>query len=171
MPIQTFGLRLRHARKELRKMRQEDLAKAAGIKQPSLSELETGETKEVSGPVLVSLSKALRVRPEWLVTGELPIEPNAEALSEDERELLERYREASGRWKIAVRYMAGLRHDAQQEEAATYLMSKIFATPVPDARVAAAFGPAPHTVQERTPLYSTRTKKTTQQDEKKKSKS
>lgn len=81
MPIEgldTVGLRIRHARKELRKLTQLQLASSAGIKQASLSELETGETKEISGPTLISLAKALRVRSEWLMTGELPMEPQVE---------------------------------------------------------------------------------------------
>jgi transcriptional regulator with XRE-family HTH domain len=45
------------------------LAKRAGIKQPSLSELETGETKEISGPTLIGLAKALEVNPGWLLNG------------------------------------------------------------------------------------------------------
>jgi transcriptional regulator with XRE-family HTH domain len=120
VPIEreTVGLRIRWARKELRKMTQPQLAAAAKIKQPSLSELETGETKEISGPVLISLSKALRVRPEWVMTGDEPIEPVTEVLSADERELLANYRGASSRWKISVRYMAGLRQDNDQEQVA-----------------------------------------------------
>lgn len=77
MPIDglnTVGQRIRYARKELRKVTQLQLAIGAGIKQASLSELETGETKEISGPTLISLAKELRVRAEWLMTGELPIE-------------------------------------------------------------------------------------------------
>lgn len=135
--LTTVGLRIRHARFELRKkMRQADLAKAAGIKQPSLSELETGETKEISGPTLIALARALRVRPEWLLTGEEPIEPTtAETLSSDELELLTLYRNASSRWKIAIKYMARLRHDERQEEAVSYLLSKVAATPVPDEKL------------------------------------
>lgn len=109
-----------------------------GIKQPSLSELETGETKEISGPVLMALSKALRVRAEWLVTGELPIEPEATVLTSDERELLERYRGATNRWKLAIKYMAGLRADAHQDLAAesmNVVFAKIAAEPVPDYKL------------------------------------
>lgn len=135
--LTTVGKRIRYARQDLRKLKQKELASAAGIKQPSLSELETGETKEITGAVLVALAKALRVRSEWLMTGEQPIEGGT---TEDEQELLERYRNASGRWKIAIRYMASMQHDVQQEEAVSYLMSKIFATPVPDEKVEAAYG-------------------------------
>jgi len=132
--LDSFGLRLRYARK-LRKFDQTQLASAAGIKQPSLSELETGETKEPTGPVLIALSKALKVRSEWLITGEDPIEPDQTVLTQNERELLELYRGASNRWKLAIKYMAGMRNDEQQEKAGTFVLSQIFATPVPDAKL------------------------------------
>lgn len=131
MPIlgrETVGLRLRWARKELRKLTQPQLAVAAKVKQPSISELETGETKEISGTVLISIAKALRVRPEWLMTGETPIEPTTEALTTDEQELLANYRAANGRWKFIVRHVATLRDDSDQEEVSTgmnVLLAKI----------------------------------------------
>lgn len=144
--LTSVGLRLKYARKELRKMTQPQLATAAGIKQPSLSELETGETKEISGPVLISLSKALRVRPEWVVTGELPIEPVVAPMRSDESDLLESYRGASGRWKSAILYMAKLRGDQVQDEAAesmTVIFAKISATPATDRRVEETYGSPP----------------------------
>lgn len=125
----NFGLRLRHARK-LRKMTQHQLAGVSGIKQPSLSELETGETKEISGPVLIAISKALRVRPEWLMTGKAPMEHGElEALTEDERELLQNYRAAQPVWRISIRHTALLRADPERDAAAEAL-AKIVAQPV-----------------------------------------
>lgn len=120
-------------------MTQPQLAAAAGIKQPSLSELETGETKEISGPTLISLSKALKVRPEWLMTGEDPIQPEAAGdLRRDERELIEFYRAATERWKIAIKYIARLRGDQAQDLAAesmNIVLAKIAAEPVPDYKL------------------------------------
>lgn len=136
--LDTLGLRLRHARKELRKLTQPQLASAAGIKQPSLSELETGETKEISGPVLIALARALRVRPEWLVTGEEPIESGPATLRSDERELLDLYAAASPKWRVAIKYMAKLRGDEQQDlasESMNIVFAKIAATPVSDDRL------------------------------------
>lgn len=133
--LDSVGLRLRHARK-LRKLNQEQLAKLAGVKQPSISEIETGETKEITGPNLLKICKALHVRPEWLLTGEDPIEPlPAEDLTNDERELLAAYRGATAQWKLSIRYMARMQHDKQREKAAAYVLSSIFATPVPDERL------------------------------------
>lgn len=149
--LPTVGLRIRHARRELRKLTQPQLAAAAGIKQPSLSELETGETKEISGPTLMAVAKALRVRPEWLLTGELPIERSAaDDLAQDELELLANYRAAAPRWKVSIRYMAALRGDQAQDEAAgsmNIVLAKIAATPVADYRVEQAYGKAPHVAE------------------------
>lgn len=120
-------------------MTQPQLATATGLKQSSLSELETGETKEISGPALIAISKALRVRPEWIVTGDEPMETDpAAALSSDERDMLELYRGASNRWKVAIKYMASLRADAHQDLAAesmNVVFARIAAEPVPDYRL------------------------------------
>ena len=66
----------------------------------------------------------------------------AETLAEDERELLDRYRRASPTWKIALRYLAALKGDVQDEvsQDVNVLLSKIAAEHVPDERVAAAYG-------------------------------
>lgn len=136
--LDTVGLRIRHARK-VRKLTQPQLAKDVGIKQSSLSELETGETKEVSGPTLIKLSKALEVRAEWLMTGEEPIELDpAYTLRSDERELIALYRKATERWKTAIKYIAQLRGDQAQELAAesmNVVLAKIAAEPVADYRL------------------------------------
>jgi transcriptional regulator with XRE-family HTH domain len=140
--LTSLGLRLRHARRK-RKMSQSALAGAAGITQPSVSELESGETKEISGPVLIAISSALKIRPAWLVNGRGPMDADElETLSADERELLHNYREALPRWKVSVRYMAQLRGDAEQDEAAesmNVVLAKISATPVPDERLGSAW--------------------------------
>lgn len=52
-----------------RGMMQKDLARAIGIAAPSLSELETGKSKEPSGPVLAALCRVLHTNSEWLLTG------------------------------------------------------------------------------------------------------
>src|SRR6185436_11051598 len=102
MTIQTLGLRLRKARKD-RKYSQVTLAKAAGLKQPSISELESGETKEISGPTLIAICGVLKVRPEWLITGREPIEPIVEvapglAFRVDEAQAIKNLREALPEW-------------------------------------------------------------------------
>lgn len=77
----TLGERVRARRKEL-KMTQVALANLVGIKQPSLSDIENGETTEMKGSTLLQLAAALRMNPEFLRTGRgsmiLPIDPNVE---------------------------------------------------------------------------------------------
>ena len=62
------GKRIR-ALRLARGMKQKDLAKRLGIAAPSLSELETGESKEPSGPVLAGLCRELETNAEFLLTG------------------------------------------------------------------------------------------------------
>src|SRR5579885_1356613 len=103
MSIHDLGTRLRHARKE-REVSQAALAKAVGIKQPSVSELESGETKEMSGPVLLAVCEFLRIRPQWLLHGKGEMDAGPfEDLQPDGRELLARYRQATSRWKLVIR--------------------------------------------------------------------
>lgn len=120
-------------------MSQAALAKAAGIKQPSVSELESGETKEISGPTLIAIAGALKVRPEWLVSGKGPMDAGEfETLAPDERELLHNYRAALPRWKVSIRYMGQLKGDSEQDEAAesmNVVLAKVAATPASDDRL------------------------------------
>lgn len=64
----TIGNRVKGLRKT-RGLTQDALAQLAGITQSSLSEIERGQTKYGSGPVLIRLAAALRVSPNWLSTG------------------------------------------------------------------------------------------------------
>lgn len=63
-----IGVRLRHARK-LKGLSQYDLAKASGVKQASISQLETGISRSFKGTTLVSFAQILEVSPDWLATG------------------------------------------------------------------------------------------------------
>lgn len=64
----TIGSRVKGLRKT-RGLTQDQLAELAGITQSSLSEIERGQTKYGSGPVLIRLAAALHVAPNWLSTG------------------------------------------------------------------------------------------------------
>ena len=70
----ALGERLSKARK-LRKLTQQRLAEKSGVKQSSISELETGESTSISGDTLIGVCAALRIRPAWLVRGGAPMEP------------------------------------------------------------------------------------------------
>lgn len=75
--VKDVGVRLRHARK-LRGLNQVQLAKLAGLKQASISEIETGESKGPRGVNLITLARALKVHPEWLATGRGLMDANHE---------------------------------------------------------------------------------------------
>ena len=141
MSENTFKTRLRTARK-MRGMSQEDLAKAASIKQPSLSALETGGTKDVTGTVLLALAKALKVRPEWLLNDSGPMEPDIKG---DELQMLAAYRKASPRWRIALQHLAVLPSEQQDKVSMATLsfVEKMAAPAVSDEAVEMAYGVAP----------------------------
>lgn len=138
MSIHEIGLRLRRARLD-RGESQIAAAKAAGIKQPSLSEIETGATKVLAADTLIRLCAFLKVRPEWAVTGKgARDESIVDSLNEDEIQLLVDYRAASGRWRVAIRHMAKLKGDRAQDEAAdtmNFVLAKIATEPVPDSKL------------------------------------
>ena len=74
------GTRLRHARK-LKGLTQQVLAKSSGVKQATISELETGESKSPVGTNLIKLAQSLQVSPEWLATGKGSMEQQTEQIS------------------------------------------------------------------------------------------
>ena len=64
-----LGLKIKEARKE-RKFSQEDLAYKTGITPPYLSQIENGR-KKISLPVLLRISKVLKVSMDELVSGKI----------------------------------------------------------------------------------------------------
>lgn len=60
---------------------QADLARAAKIKPPSVSDWFTGKTKTLKGETLLSVSALLRVNPTWLNTGRGAMRPGGDASS------------------------------------------------------------------------------------------
>jgi transcriptional regulator with XRE-family HTH domain len=68
MNIVDTGKRIR-ALRAARGMNQRTLARLIGIAPPSLSELETGKSREPSGPVLAALCRVLNTNQDWLLTG------------------------------------------------------------------------------------------------------
>lgn len=68
----SIGQRIREARKAA-KLTQEYVAKKSGIKQPTLSDLERGES--ASSSELVAIAIALNVNPSWLQYGRGEMKP------------------------------------------------------------------------------------------------
>lgn len=66
--MNTIGARIRARRKALG-LTQVDLAVGAGVKQNTLSDIETGKTVEMEGSTLAGLCRELRLTPEYLVFG------------------------------------------------------------------------------------------------------
>lgn len=79
-PMIEIGDRIKALRKA-KGIRQAELAKKAGIKQPSLSDIERNETKSLKASTLLLLAKALETSPDHLRTGRgspsKPIDTNA----------------------------------------------------------------------------------------------
>lgn len=75
----TIGNRIRARRKEL-KLPQVQLAKAIGISQGAVSDLETGETEAPAGETLVGLCRALHTTAKWIIhgTGDHVVSPPTE---------------------------------------------------------------------------------------------
>ncbi len=61
--------RLQKALEERPDVSKADLARACGIKQPSVSDWFNGKTKRLTGSNLLEAARKLGVRPEWLATG------------------------------------------------------------------------------------------------------
>lgn len=98
-----------------------------------------------------ALGKGLGIEPWQLLVPDLdpsaPPSISEDALPADERQLLRDYRAASDSWKLTVRLMARLEPADQPQFShdVNILMAQIFGRdPVPDSRVEAAYGTAPH---------------------------
>lgn len=122
-------MRLRHARK-LRGLTQQELAKASGVKQASISEVETGESKSPVGTNLIKLALSLNVSPEWLASGkgqmqaaDSPLSPEAVRVARE--------------WESLA---PEIRQSIAQTIHQLHLAAASFGPPVPDERVEAAYG-------------------------------
>lgn len=69
---------------------QADLARAVKVSRATVSDWLSGEIREVKAQKLIRAARFLRVRPEWLHSGEEPM--RSELLTADERELLRLFR-------------------------------------------------------------------------------
>jgi transcriptional regulator with XRE-family HTH domain len=98
----TPGQRIKAVRDE-RELSQAQLAKSAGITQPSLSDIERGETKGegLKAKTLLGIARALGLTTRWILTGKG--EKYADkALSEQEESLLGLFESLSGSNRSAV---------------------------------------------------------------------
>jgi transcriptional regulator with XRE-family HTH domain len=125
----TIGERLRKARK-LRGLNQIELATKAQIKQPSLSDIETGETKIPDGLTTVNLCEALRIRPAWLIKNKLPMEPVENPLPAEAYEVAQSW----------LRLAPGLREKLAETIREAAVQADKFGPPIDDPKVERAYG-------------------------------
>lgn len=71
--MNTLAERLKEAMEDAA-VKQVDIARAAGIKPPSVADWLTGRTKNIRGANLVSVARFLNVSEAWLADGRLPKE-------------------------------------------------------------------------------------------------
>lgn len=71
--MNTLAERLKQAMDDAG-VKQVDIARAAGIKPPSVADWLTGRTKNIRGANLVSVARYLNVSEAWLADGKLPKE-------------------------------------------------------------------------------------------------
>lgn len=72
-----------------------ELARACGVKQPSVSAWLSGETKSIDGGHLLKAARCLQVRPEWLHEGYGPMRTESDVQLDP--------MQADGIWKVPVR--------------------------------------------------------------------
>ena len=99
---------MRSARKQA-KLSQVALAKAAGVAQSAISDLETGASRQMDDTTLIGITKNLRVRPEWLLYGEEPMRAD----DDDALTLLQSYHLLSSNNKAAILAAAKAMLDSQ----------------------------------------------------------
>lgn len=114
----NIASRLSEARKD-KGLSQAELAKKAGVKQGTIGNIEAGLRKQPRE--LLAISKALDVRPEWLLTGKGPKRPDPGGLLPlrgNEPELLAFFRQLDEPWQsVAIDYVAKLTEAAHSTKA------------------------------------------------------
>lgn len=137
-----------------RQLKQQHVAALARQKGYVIDQTTVGRIARAAIPTTVdklhAIAAAFGLEPWLLLVQDLDHDslPNLgdAALLVDEREMLESYRAAGPRWKVALRYMAKLHANDDQEELAegvNVLLAKIAAQPVADQRVEEALGKVP----------------------------
>lgn len=98
----TIGGRIRYLR-EVREMKQVELAVKCGLTQAAISNLETDETRKPSAPTLLRIAAALEVSPDWILTGVGdPSQMPHVVAGAAERELIELFKSLDRRGQAAL---------------------------------------------------------------------
>jgi transcriptional regulator with XRE-family HTH domain len=93
--MSTLSDRLNAALTGPPRLSQADLARACGVKPPSVSDWISGKTKRLSGSNLLAAARFLGVNPEWLASGKGPREPGPDTSSQSVSLDEQRMREAA----------------------------------------------------------------------------
>lgn len=111
--METFGERVKSRRKK-KGWKQHELAKAAGLSQTTISDIERGRNE--GSTEVASLAKALGCRVEWLAKGEMPEEEEDRYanLTPLERELLEKFARLTDEYQQAAVKKVDETHDLQE---------------------------------------------------------
>lgn len=97
--MSSIGARVRQLRED-REMKSSELARAIGIRQPSLIDIEKGRTKTLRGNTLARLCEELRTTADFLLYGEMA--PAGIELALMERELTMALRALTPERRIAL---------------------------------------------------------------------
>ncbi len=142
LSMETVGQRIKKRRMELG-ISQAALARAIGIKPPSLADIESGKTKRAAGQTLIDLARELRTDPEYFLSGvskpsPVAADPSVYQLSASEEKLILHFRQLSPGQQAEL-----LRHVGSVIDGSLLLAKKTLKGTlkhVPDARIEETFG-------------------------------
>lgn len=97
----TIGDRIRYLR-EIKEIKQVDLAKRIGLSQAAISNLETDSSRKPSAPTLMKLAAALECNPQWIIDGRGDPFSWAPVTKESEVELLRLFKYMTPEAKLAI---------------------------------------------------------------------
>jgi len=87
---EALGARIKQLRGQ---MTQAKFGKSIGTPQANVSDLENGSAKGMHGKLLLKIAEVYRVRPRWIMYGELPKEDIPSTLTPEEQDVIRTYME------------------------------------------------------------------------------
>lgn len=97
----TIGDRIRYLR-EVKEIKQVELAKRIGLSQAAISNLETDSSRKPSAPTLMKLAAVLECNPQWIIDGKGDPFSWAPVTKESEVELLRLYKHMTPGARLAI---------------------------------------------------------------------
>lgn len=128
----TLSDRIRERREQL-DIGKAELARKVGVSPTAVGLWESGDTKNLRMENLFALADELDISARELAIGkpELPRD-----VRDDEREMIEKYRKASPRWRLSLRLLAGIPDEMQDaaSDRINTVLAELSANPPPPAR-------------------------------------